>query len=474
MARKDFRTVPDVDVDDILLDVHNARIRAGSDQNDCIRRILRQKNQFLAICESIARDGLTTMPILASPNGDGTYTVKDGNRRTTALKLLNKPETCPDAELLPKISKIAATYKNFPSAVDLMVTDNEEVMIREVLSRHQGEMGGAGQLGWSAYLRTLYLLNHGHPAEYKRPGQFALWAEGQGLYVDDEFPISSLQRFFTVENLLQLGFDIDENDELTPNLPPHTVRQMATKIVNDFGAGKSVNEVFTPDQARDYIDEVRASVGLVLKTPGASPLPPGASPPGPQGTPSPPAPAPSPVPNGGTGAGGGTPAPATPPGRPGGPGGRAAPTPLAPAADRKKVFGTRSPGIAIPAGEFPKEQTILAELRALDVGKFPLAATMLTRALVELSDLHYRTDNQLPDQQGLAKNVKRSAQHMLAQGKLDASQEDIVKRMCGQQGAMLEIETLQKMVHRHTHNLDRQFVNTLWDNILCFVRACWS
>ena len=98
MARSDFRVVADVAVEDILLDVQNARIRAGADQNDCIRRILRKKDHFLAICENIAKEGLTTMPILATPNGDGTYTVKDGNRRTTALKLLNNPEICPDPD----------------------------------------------------------------------------------------------------------------------------------------------------------------------------------------------------------------------------------------------------------------------------------------------------------------------------------------------------------------------------------------
>lgn len=465
MARSDFWIVSDVAVEDIMLDVRNARIRAGADQNDCIRRILRKRDQFLAICESIAKDGLTTMPILASPNSDGTYTVKDGNRRTTALKLLNNPTLCPEPDLVPKIVKIVTAHKNFPARVDLTVTNNEQVMISEVLSRHQGEMGGAGQMGWSAYLRTLYLLNHDHLAEYKRPGQYALWAEGQGIFVEDEFPISTLQRFFTIENLQLLGFNIDVNDELSLNLPQATVRQITTKIVGDFGGGKSVNDVYTPDQARKYIDEVRASAGLALPAPPAAPAP---ASPAPPTTPSAPSNSLPPI-----GTPGGTsspsPAPATPNPPP-----RAPATPATSAADRKKVFGTRAPGIAIPSTGYPKEQTLVAELRALDLSKFPLAATMLTRALIELSDLHYRTTNALPDQGTLSKNIKRSAQHMLTNVKISASEEDMVKRLCNPSGAMIEIETLQKMVHRNTHNLDRQFVNTLWDNIGCFVKACWA
>ncbi len=72
--------------------------------------------------------------------------------------------------------------------------------------------------------------------------------------MEDEFPITNLQRFFTIENLQMLGFEIGVNDELSLNLPQDTVRQIATKVVGDFGGGKSVNEVFTPDQAKQYIN----------------------------------------------------------------------------------------------------------------------------------------------------------------------------------------------------------------------------
>jgi hypothetical protein len=404
MARSDFWVVSDIAVEDIMLDVHNARIRAGADQNDCIRRILRKRDQFLAICESIAKDGLTTMPILASPNEDGTYTVKDGNRRITALKLLNNPALCPELDLVPKIVKIVATHKNFPSRVDLTVTDNESVMISEVLSRHQGEMAGVGQMGWSAYLRTLYLLNHDHPAEYKRPGQYALWAEGQGIFVEDEFPITNLQRFFTIENLELLGFDIDAKDELNLNLPQATVRQIATKVVGDFGGGKSVNDVFTPDQARQYINEVRTSAGLPPPASTAASVPASAIPPTTSS-----APANSAPPAGNTG---GTSSPSPTRGT-SSPPPRASATPATSAANRKRVFGTRAPGIAIPATGYPKEQTVVAELRALDLEYSPLAATLLMRVLIELSDDHYRKSNNLTDQQKLAKNIKRSAEHML-------------------------------------------------------------
>ena len=149
-------------------------------------------------------------------------------------------------------------------------------------------------------------------------------------------------------------------------------------------------------------------------------------------------------------------------------------TPAIPSADRKKVFGSRAPNIAIPLTGYPKEQTLVSELRYIDLSKFPIAATMLMRALMEVSDLHYRTQNQLQDQQKLANNIKISAAHMRARGKLSEPEKDMIDILCNKGGAMIEIATLQKMIHKPTHNLNRQFVNTLWDNIGCFVRACWA
>ncbi len=466
MGRIDFHEEKNVAVEDIMLDVFNARIRAGADQNDCMRRILRKRDQFLAICESVAKEGLTTMPILASPNGDGTFTVKDGNRRITALKLLNKPETCPEPDLVSRIAKIAGTYKNFPSKVDLIVTENDEVMIREVLSRHQGGMGGVGQLEWSAYLRTLYLLNHDHPAEYKRAGQYALWAEGQGIFVNDEFPISSLHRFFTTENLRLLGFDIDKDDNLKLNLPHPTVYQMTTKVCGEFGGGKSVNEVYTPEQAKKYIEEVRRFAGIQPSE--FVGFPEEGDPVAPTNTSS------SSASNDNNASDVTSSAPSRYPSSNLPPRPPVTPTPTTPAADRRKIFSNRSPGIAIPASGYPKAQTLVAELRGLDLTKFPLAAAMLLRALIELSDQHYRSANALKDQKKLAKNVKESVRHMLEKGRVSASEEDMVSRLCSATGAMIDIDALQKMVHRSTHNLDRQFVNTLWDNIGCFVKACWA
>jgi ParB-like nuclease domain len=461
MSRQDFKTIRNVLISNIDLDIKNARIRAGQDQPDCIQRILRKEDQLLALAQDIAEKGLSTMPILVSPAPLGRYVARDGNRRITALKLLNDPARwSPDARLKDKFAAIRKQYlPNIPKQIDVLSSDSEEAIVREVILRHSGANGGVGQLDWSAFLRTVYLVTHDLPAEYKRPGQYAFWAEDNDINVGDDFPISSLQRFFSKENLTRLGFDIDENDKLNPNLRVDVVKKIANTVMGDFEFERvRVADVFTPSDAANYITRVRAMHGLFDPAP-AAPAPPPAS----GGSPAP-APTPSPA--------AGAPAPPSSPAPTPSPTPRPAPTPATPPSDRKKLFGRSAPGIAIPDKEV-KAATIVVELRRMDLDETPFAASMLLRALIEISDVYYRKNQHIADKSSLAKNVAASADSMLNRQMLNASQHAIVKSMTGGPDTLLQIENLQKMLHRNTHHATKQLVNSMWDNIGCFIQACW-
>jgi hypothetical protein len=460
MSRDDFKLVKNVAVGDILLDTRNARIRAGHDQADCIHRILRKEDQIIALAQDIADDGLTTMPILVSPGPDArTYVVRDGNRRITALKLLNDPDRwSPDARLKARFKAIGDKAKaGVPPLIDVLFSKNEPAIIREILARHSGAMGGAGQLDWTAFLRTVFLVSHELPVDYKRPGQYAFWAEDHGIEVPDEFPISSLQRFFSRENLMRLGFDINDQDELVPNLRQDVVKKMAATVLGDFASSRvKVADVFVPADAAAYVTRVRQMHGLAEPTATPAPVP--TLPPTsiPAGNPGAAAPAPSSSP-----APAGTPVPTRPP-----------LTPRISPIDRKRIFGSTAPGIAIPESE-SKAATIVTELRKLDLDQTPFAAAMLLRALIEISDEHYRK-RRIPDENKLAKNIKKGAEHMLSRGMLTPAEHDITVRLCGGgEQSLIQVESLQKMIHRDTHHLTKQFVNAFWDNIAPFVRACW-
>lgn len=476
MSRKDFKLNLKTPIADILLDTRNPRIRDGSDQADCIARILRKEDQLKALMKDIAEHGLTTMPILVKPK-DNKWVVMDGNRRITSLKLLNDPTLCPIEGLKNFIESLRDKNKeNITKTVDVLYSTNDDAIAKEVLARHSGAQGGLGQLNWNAYMRTVFQINNGHPVDYKRPGQYALWAEKKGIIVDEDFPITSLQRFFTTENLEKLGFKIEsDSDNLELALPEHLVKRMAQIVLSDFSGDIKVDDVRTTEKAEEYIDSVRSRVGLINNANQAeaqNPFP---------GVANPISPAPSPAPPetnaGGTGKNP-TPqkVPPTPPfSDPSPPSPYRPLTPMTPAWERKRLFGSRAPQVSIPTTE-KKALNIVVEIRNLDVKTNPIAVAMLLRGLIELSDKFYRTKHGIAEAKGLAKNVITSSNHMYANRILNESELDIVTRFSGAanyQDDLLHIESLQKIMHRETHHANYQLVNTLWDNIAPFVKACW-
>ena len=476
MSRNDFKSNIETPIADILLDTRNPRIRDGSDQADCIARILRKEDQLKALMKDIAEHGLTTMPILVKPKDD-KWVVMDGNRRITSLKLLNDPSLCPIESLKHFIESLRDRYKdNITKTVDVLYSTNDDAIAREVLARHSGAQGGVGQLNWNAYMRTVFQINNGHPVDYKRPGQYALWAEKNGIIVDEDFPITSLQRFFTTENLEKLGFKVDSaSDNLALALPEHLVKRMAQIVLSDFSGNIKVDDVRTTEKAEEYINSVRARVGLTEDSNQPEAKHPDRG--GNEATP--PAPNPMPPGNNTEGTGKNPNQPNTPPqpaaSNPSPPSPYRPQTPLTPAWERKRLLGSRAPQIPIPTTE-KKALNILVEIRNLDVKKNPIAVAMLLRGFIEISDKFYREKHGISDANRLAKNVTASANHMHTNGALTASELDIVTRFSGVanlQDSLLHIEALQKIMHRETHHPNYQLVNTLWDNIAPFVRACW-
>lgn len=468
MARKDFELQIDVDIDDINLDPENARIRSGASQEECIAKVLRKSDQLIVLMKGIVNDGLSTMPILLTPDKaeSGKWIVKDGNRRITALKLLNKPELCQDIVLREKIIQIIDSSSYIPTMVDCYSSTNQDSIMKEVIARHSGAQAGAGQLDWSSYLRTFYLLNNDQYSEYKRAGQYCLWAENHSVFIDDDFPITNISRFLNSKNLEMIGFKVVE-DEIVGYLPEDQLIGMARKIISDFtNKLLRVADVWQDEQAKEYLKTVRQSVGLapeIISTPPAS---------NETNTP----------PNGNNSAAN-TSSPETgenPDNKPNTPMTGASPggqTGNRKAAwDRNKLFHNGSAKPIIPFAH-TKARTIIAEIGQLNIKKTPLSVCLLLRGLIELSTNQFIAANSLKDHQKLAKNVSSAAEVMIGLNLINESQLDLIKRYCNSdpnhQG-LLHLETLQKYVHRDTHQPNYQTLNTFWDEFGCYIRACWG
>lgn len=494
--RSKFFELDDVSIFDLQLDPFNPRIRHGVDQNDCIERISSERESFLKLMRDIATNGLSPQHILLSKSSEGKLIVRDGNRRITALKLLNSPDSAlPDEALRNLVARIAgAATTQIVNKLSCLVCDDEATIVDYLRRLHTGQNGGIGQVDWDALLIALFNAHAGIPDQNRRAAQLILWMEEHGKHVGNDFPVTTLTRLLSVETLIILGFSV-EADQLVPSLPKDKAYALAARVIDDIATGVinvtrggGAGSVFSPDAAMDYVRGVReelapSAAATSSADSAASNSEQGAS----TGSVSP-----SGSSGQATGEGAGvnddcnSPGGATYDGQSADDGAQSAPAQPASSAtgsgatvkpgwDRPCLFGRRKNSRAdlpIPADR-RKALTIVSELRVLNPFDTPMAVTMLLRALIELSDKEFRKTTQLRDLGALHKNIGSSADRMLSDGLLTSAEHHIVLSYSRSEESFNHVRAIQKYIHDDIYHPNGQSLNTIWDSIGCFVKACW-
>ncbi|MBT9523418.1 MAG: hypothetical protein IV101_21285 [Dechloromonas sp.] len=468
MSRHQFYEVKRVAVSSLLLDTYNPRIRHGQDQKDCIARILRDRDNFLSLMKDIAANGLSIEHVVVSKNHSGKWVVRDGNRRITALKLLNRPSLAlPDTALVSLITRIREAHaENIPSKIQCMACDDEETISSFLKRKHTGANAGIGQKSWSAVLIALFNLHAGIADQNRRAAQLLLWAEENGMQINDEFPITTLTRGLSAETLQLIGFKI-EDDDIVPVVSIEKAYAMVERVIIDIAQGRihvkrdgEEGSIFTKENQRKYFRSVRDA----FADQPDEPVPPASQP-----MPALPADRPPHEPTGGSPVDAPQDNSATRPAR------RQA-SPAKPAWDRPCLFGRRkgaAPGFIIPDSE-PKAISVTVELRGINPRDTPIAAAMLLRYLIELSNAYYRQAHSLRQLDTMRKSIANSAEHMKGAGLLSQDEIDVILRYTREEQSMLHINTLQAYIHRPNFHPNGQAINTFWDEIGCFVAACWA
>lgn len=476
MTRKSFVTKTNVSVKDLFLDVSNARIRSGADQSDCIARIaVGKEDQLVALASDIAENGLSTTPILVRPEGTGQFVVWDGNRRVTALKLLNKPSLAPTASLKRRFEAIKAKHPRTPSKIEVLASSNREALIKEVVSRHGGAQQGVGQLDWNSLMRTFFLTAHGQPEPNKRAAHLFLWGEEHGVTLPDDFPITTITRFLSKDVLKRIGFK-ESAGKVVPVVPVETAIAVVRRLANDFDRSngtRGVDDVRKTEQADEYLSTILLELGV--ETPalssGAVASSVGGIVAGGGGAIT----APSTKPNGGSGdrdtetgesgdASGADPS-ETRPLRP-----RA---PDKPTWDRPKLFRGRSAGFRVPGSE-TKAYNILAELNKLKTDDTPFAVAALFRMLIELGTKRYCEKHALPHKNGTHQKIAAAAMDMFEKGLINEPTKAQVLRRTTEVEGMLNYNTLNEYMHAWSAHPSKQPIHVLWDELESYVAACWK
>ncbi|MBS7461122.1 hypothetical protein [Pseudomonas syringae] len=251
-----MRDIRVIALDKIKLDQEN--VRFGNDiaqnQREAIKLMLADPDdakKILRLAEHIVEHGLDPTELqLVTSDEDGNFIVLEGNRRLTALKLLQRPDLCPTDRGYKGFLKAHNNLADgVPESLQCSVVSSRAAGDIWVELKHTGENRGIGRVGWDSDIR-----------DERRARQTGIESIGRQLrnMINDnqhiftqkaaldclEVDVTTLTRLFSStigQNFFRLKV---ENKILTPQLPLVHIAPSVEFMLDMFVShGYNVNDV---------------------------------------------------------------------------------------------------------------------------------------------------------------------------------------------------------------------------------------
>ncbi len=252
-------------VTDLLLNVENPRFEPVEHQTQAIQSMIDdQGEKLIELARHIAKNGLNPMEIiLVQPSGKH-WLVREGNRRVTALKLLNEPELIPESK-----QKYKHIFSALSKSVDNTILDNifcvvasdEESINEWILLKHTGENRGVGTVSWSAQQTSRFASQVSGKKDPKLE-LFEMLQRQPGLPASlrEEFhkiKKTNFDRLFgdpAVRNML--GIETQGNTYAIPKKINDYLITVLTDLTGDFRVGR----IYSKSDRENYLEDVRIRV----------------------------------------------------------------------------------------------------------------------------------------------------------------------------------------------------------------------
>lgn len=450
-----------ISISQLLVDTKNPRLpEVQPNQREAIRVIAKtQGEKVLALAQHIQANGpnpASLLIVMRSVEDTGKYIVLDGNRRLTALKLLETPsiaEGAIDGKTLNKITELSKEFKKQPiSDLSCVVMDSREEADPWIELIHRGYQSGAGLVEWDGQVAARYDARKGN-----KPTTFALQVldfvrdnvdlskQTHQKIESGKYPITNLSRLINTPYVRdKLGIEIRDGEIVTGHTRDEVLKGL-TRVVEDLGSGSvTVSDIKRQAQRIDYINNLQPSE-LPQTEKASSDLQPL---------------------NSSLGAGSGQlplPSPKTT-------GSRSVPanrSTLIPRNCRLKVTQ-------------PRLVQIYKELKQLDLTEFTNSAAVMLRVFMELS-LDFFIEQNLPgwspqklDNSSLAQKLIAVANHFEQSKVMTEQQLAPMKKAAGGQTLLAaSIKTLNGYVHSRFTSPGATELKVAWDDLQPFMEKLW-
>lgn len=430
---KSFAQIP---VSDLIIDTDNPRTMPQTDESAAILAILQQENgpeHMEQLGESVAQFGLSALNRILIFRRNNEQIVKEGNRRMACLKFLLDLAIFPIGydTLKSKFDgfKRLATQNNLIEELrtaDCVIYTEYAEIEREINLRHALGQGGASKIDWSAMARARYNQGIGTVnnsfvlAENYIQEEYANTPERRTQLLGN-FPLTTLVRFYA-ELCKNLPIAI-------PDLPAVYITHPRKPEIKRFLNAVENEQVTSRD-----------SVNIVAQYVCAQPASPQTPPPTMQQNAQTPN---TPRPQSASNTTGATPITAAPPPRT-----RPAPSNDTPASV-KRYLRQITPRVSGTA----KINTLVNEMRKINIERCPTIFSLALRTLLELSVKGYMHRKALPEFEtnGNEKKINRKVidciSHLISQGKDPSRLNGIKAQLTAGKENHLSINALHEAVH---------------------------
>lgn len=449
-------TVKKLSLKSLWINTENYRYEPSESQAEAIAVMVEdQKDKLYNLAEDIVENGMnpSDLPIVTDlPSHKGKFLVLEGNRRVTAMKILDNPLLLSDTTVSPSLKKKfnqlhnKSKHKLLDGVYCVFFSDPSEAD-KWIRLKHTGANEGIGTVSWDGQQTARYQARVG---EQSSPGlQVLEYLKNSKLFDESlkgklsKVKVTTLTRLITDKDIQQvLGIAI-ENGQVVSKLPEAEVLKGYTQVVKDLLRKEfNVKSVYTKEQREDYANNFpkasRPDLSLASTNSWA------ATPPKQEQQ---------------------TPVNSTTPKA------RKAST------DRNKVI----PKNCIIKISNPKVNEIYDELQRINLTDFIYSPAALLRVFIELSFDIYIEEHKLTTAPSSAKSGTmlhtkghQIISHMRNNGWSDDAISLGMRNLLNGKDTILSLETLHAYLHNHRVSPTADTLKKAWDSIQDFVVILWN
>lgn len=415
------------------LRIHRANDRHGELENETAAiawLFANHENQMRNLAKDIVANSGIFEPPLVHKEGD-IYTVYDGNRRTSCLKLLASPKRAPNAELQSFFKKLRAEWLgNFPSRIRCQVEQDRDRIDDILFRRHTGSQNGVGQSTWDGRMKTTFINRTGKGDKINVADEIEKeLSEADMLPKKGKIPRSNVNRLLSAEAFRnRLGISVTKGKFQYIRKKDAALRALS-RVADDLASKRiTLDDVWDVDRKSAYLDK--------LESEGVLPTAADALDTSKQGE----------------GKKGGK---AEKPSR-----GKAKKSPK-----RTTLIPQEDFGVAW-AGRLQRHRAIWEELQFnLELEEHPNAIAVLCRVLLELSADNYIRQAKLTtatEKDALVKKLVKCAENLQQDDKIDKRYLEVIRK-ARTMDEIISVDTLNKYVHSSSLAPTADHLTSIWD-----------